>query len=160
MRLGFNFDLPDHDLLVGDTYLSGPDGRSLRGTQNRAKRRLFPIVLALEFLTQIDEWQLDRFEKDGRPLPPLYTTGVFYKAQPRGVEEWLDVVTLYRNGHGDCKSLASARVAELRHQGIPAAPAITFRRNGSFTLVHCLVLWPNGYVEDPSKILGMEGEFQ
>lgn len=156
VRLCFNIDLPSRDLAVGR---ANPFERSLLGFEGREKRRLFPIVISLEMLTQIDEWQIERFENGGKPLPLLYDTGVFYKSQPPGVEEWMDVVSLYRDGHGDCKSLASARCAELRHMGIAATPAITFKRRGNMTLVHCLVLWPDGYVEDPSRILGMKGEF-
>jgi len=162
MRLCFNIDLPDRDLTVGRNQFalaSGPDGRSMQGFAKREDRRLFPIVLSLEFLIQIDQWQRRRAELQGRPLPLLYETEVYYESQPPGVEEWLDVVTLYRDGKGDCKSLASARCAELRCMGIAATPAITFKRRGNMTLVHCLVLWPDGYVEDPSRILGMQGEF-
>lgn len=161
IRLCFNIDLPDSDLRVGDFNMSQ---RSLVGTEDRELKRFFPLILSLKCLTQIDEWQLARFALAGNPLAPLYESGVRYQMEPPGEEEWLDIPSLYKQGWGDCEDLACARVAELRYQGIAAVPCIKSRQvakssGDALTLVHVMVLWPDGTVEDPSKILGMGGEY-
>lgn len=160
MRLCFNVELPDKDLRVG---IADMEQRSLRGYSGRQFKRFFPLILCLESLTRIDEWQLERHIKEGKPLPPLYQSGVYYQEEPPGEEEWLDIPTLYRQGFGDCEDLACARVAELRVAGVPAVPVIKHKRfntaKGVTTVVHVMVLWPDGTVEDPSLILGMKGEY-
>jgi hypothetical protein len=151
--------------------------RSIVGAQDRQYRRLYPIVLCLETLCKINEWQLSRKSfPDGAfdstrlavQYPPLYSSGVYYEEEPPGEEEWLDIPSLYKQGFGDCEDLACARVGELRHRGIAAVPVIkskTFKItdvNGSpttLTLVHVMTLWPDGAIEDPSRRLGMQGEY-
>lgn len=161
MRLCFNIVLPDTDLRVGE----GLDtmGRSLKGYSNRQLKRFYPVVLCLETLTKINVWHLRRFAAEGKTVAPLYESGVFYQSEPPGEEEWLDIPSLYKQGFGDCEDLACARVAELQVSGIPAVPAIRHKRvstpRGPVTLIHVLVLWPDGHVEDPSKMLGMRGEY-
>lgn len=134
------------------------------GTEDRENKRFFPLILCLESLCRVNEWQLERFAKEGKTVAPLYESGVYYQAEPPGEEEWLDIPSLYLQGYGDCEDLACARVAELRYHGVPAVPAIRHKQmtsaKGPLTLVHVLCLWPDGYVEDPSKILGMQGEYQ
>lgn len=160
MRLCFNIDLPDKDLRVGVADLSG---RSLVGYEGREFKRFFPLIMCLETLVRINEWQLNRLAMEGKFLPPLYQSGVFYQAEPLGEEEWLDIPTLYKQGFGDCEDLAAARCAELRCMGIPAVCAIRHKTikhpSGPITMVHVLVLHPNGSIEDPSKALGMKGEY-
>lgn len=172
MRLCFNIDMPDTDLcvssLAGDTRDTLQ--RSDKGYSGRQYKRFMPLIKCLETLVNINLWQLARFSKEGRPLPPLYDSGigykarnVFYQLEPSGQEEWLDIPTLYKQGYGDCEDLACARAGELRFTGIGAVPAIRHKKiptsNGVLTLVHVLVLWPDGTVEDPSKLLGMKGEY-
>lgn len=180
MRLCFNIDLPDTDLRVGTwgpmrdaelrRYLVDQGGpldmsqRSLLGAEGRQYRRFFPVIQCLETLTQIDEWQLARFELAGFPLPPLYLSGVRYQEEPPGEEEWLDTPTLYRLKRGDCEDVGCARAAELRFlHHIPAVPCIKFREystpKGRLTLIHVLTLHPDGTIEDPSALLGMKGEY-
>lgn len=160
IRLCFNIDLPDADLRVGHVNMSE---RSLVGTEDRELKRFFPLILSLKCLTQINEWQLARFALQGTPLAPLYESGVRYQAEPLGEEEWLDIPSLYKQGWGDCEDIACARTAELRFQGIAAVPCLKSKPvpkpGGTITLVHIMVLWPDGTVEDPSKILGMGGEY-
>lgn len=161
MRFCFNVQLPDQDLVVGQVDWQS---RSMRGHHDRQYTRFYPLMLALEALTKINVWQLSRLERNGVQLPPLYESGVFYQAEPPGGEGWLDIPHLYQQGHGDCEDLACARSAELRKQGIAAVPAIRSKRvpvsgRGYITLVHVLVLLPNGEEEDPSKRLGMQGEY-
>ncbi len=163
MRLCFNIDLPDRDLRVGS-----PGGvemrRSAVGMEDRELKRFFPLILSLKCLTQVNEWQLARFALNGNPLPKLYESGVYYQEEPPGEEEWLDIPSLYKQGWGDCEDVACARAAELRYDGIAAVPCIKHRqmiKNGrQITMVHVMVLLPDGTIEDPSKILGMGGEYQ
>ena len=158
LRLCFNIDLPEHHLqrIGGGVLLSE---RSLRGYKNREYNRFYPVILCLETLCQINEWH-----RSQEHFPPLYKSGVFYEEEPPGEEEWLDTPTLRKTGKGDCEDIACDRVAELRyHCGIPAVPCIKFKDfnvNGKvITLVHVMVLRPDGTLEDPSKVLGMGGNF-
>lgn len=146
--------------------------RSLVGATDRQYRRLYPIVICLETLTKINEWHLGRkslpsysSERLAMRMPPLYASGVHYEEEPPGEEEWLDIPTLYRQGWGDCEDLACARAAELRHyKGIAAVPCIKTKQfpipgsDRPMTLVHVMVLLPNGEIEDPSLRLGMRGD--
>ena len=160
MRLCFNIDLPKGDLQrVGVVDLYGRlQGSSRRGYENRDLSRFFPVLLCLETLCQINEWHLRR-----ERFAPLYRSGVYYKEEPPGEEEWLDIPTLYKQGFGDCEDIGCARVAELRKVGVPAVPCICWKEHNIggkvITLVHVLVLWPDDSLEDPSKILGMKGSY-
>jgi len=161
MRLCFNIDLPEGNLQrVGMVDAQGRlRGSSVRGYADRDLSRFFPVMLCLETLCQINSWHLRR-----KNFAPLYRSGVFYKEEPPGEEEWLDIPSLYRQGFGDCEDIACARVAELRRSGIPAMPCISWkeiatRKGKRMTLVHVLVLLPDDSIEDPSKVLGMKGSF-
>lgn len=105
-------------------------------------------------------------------VPALYESGVTYGR----TEIWEPVAALYlpnkmqdANGMwqpqgamggrriGDCKSLATARVAELRLAGKKANPTFRFaKKRHSFgaLLFHILVQTDDGW-EDPSAKLGM-----
>lgn len=98
--------------------------------------------------------------------PALYDLGkrglVRYQREPRGKEEWCDLLEVYRRGWGDCEDLAAWRCAELQFRKIPAVPNIRFRRVGKQTIYHVTVLTvaekdgKKGIVEeDPSRLLGM-----
>lgn len=160
MRLCFNIELPKGDLQrVGLVDMHGRlKGSSLRGYRDRELSRFFPLLLCLETLTQINQWHLRRDR-----YAPLYRSGVFYKEEPPGEEEWLDIPCLYQQGFGDCEDIACARTAELRHNGIAAVPCISFKDfdvgGKTVTLVHVLTLWPDDTIEDPSKVLGMKGSY-
>lgn len=101
---------------------------------------------------------LDMYLYRSRSLPPLYQSGVRYRAEHedftsnRPVEDWLAVDVLYERGCGDCEDLAAARCAELRLQGIAAYPRL--RKTGR--IWHVVVESELGW-EDPSKELGMKG---
>lgn len=75
-----------------------------------------------------------------------------------GGERFRDIGVLYARGKGDCDNVATARVAELRQNGIEAAPLLIWKRrlDGGYTY-HVLVTWPDGTREDPSLLLGMGG---
>jgi len=76
----------------------------------------------------------------------------------------------------NCDQLVAWRVGELRAAGVRAQPVIKWQHiprtvalklgypdrmipDGGLTMVHCCVRWPNGKIEDPSKILGMGGGY-
>lgn len=74
----------------------------------------------------------------------------------RGVEEFLDIPTIYRRGKGDCNELAPIRIAELWEAGVFVSPYLTKRVNSKGGLTyHAFVFYPDGSFEDPSAILGM-----
>jgi hypothetical protein len=149
-------------------------------------RHFAPIILALEAMVSINSWHirraLKRAEKgEGTPIPPLYASGVRYKEDPPGEENWKDCLAVIKDGHGDCDRLCAWRVAELRAAGIAAEPIIKWQQvprdvmislghppdmvpAEGISMVHVLVGWPgwqkdDSLVEDPSKLLGMGGSF-
>lgn len=107
--------------------------------------------------------------------PPLYKSGVRYGR----TVIWEPIPALYLPNKqrwfgrfwtpfgasggrkiGDCKSLATARIAELIVAGRKARPEFRFldRPDKSGYLdFHILLFTDNGYEEDPSRILGMKG---
>lgn len=141
-----------------------------------------PLQIALEGLTKIDEWQIRRALQQaalglGEPIPPLYASGVVYREEAPGREDWLDAQRVNEQGFADCEDLAAYRTAELRVAGqtdvepvikwqwIPREmmiaqgyPAAKLPGRGVW-MVHCCVRHPDGSIEDPSKILGMGGNF-
>ena len=140
-----------------------------------------PLQIALEGLTKVNEWHIARALKramkgQGNPISPLYVSGVRYKEDPPGHEDWRDVYGVIARGVGDCDQLTAWRVAELRVAGVAAEPVLKWQwvprdvmvssgyparllpQDGVW-LVHCLVRFPDGSTEDPSKILGMGGNF-
>jgi len=129
-----------------------------------------PIIMALQTLVSINLWQLRQ-----KNYPLLYDSGIFYRTIPPA-RQWYDIPTLLKVGYGDCKNLVAYRVAELKHYyNIDTKPCIKWKfikedRDGhplidadgdplTILLIHVMVLWPNGTIEDPSKILGMGGEY-
>lgn len=85
-------------------------------------------------------------------VPSLYNSGVRYDR----TQEWLSIPALYQLKYGDCKSLACARIAELRKSRQVANPVFRWASHPTKRLVfHILVQTEKGY-EDPSKILGMD----
>lgn len=142
-----------------------------------------PLQIALEGMTKINEWHIARSVKraakgqSGGVIPPLYASGVIYKEDPPGEENWKDCYAIMKDGHGDCDRLAAWRAAELRVAGIAAEavlkwqwipravmigtgyPARLLGNAPGVWMVHCLVRFPDGSVEDPSKILGMGGSY-
>ena len=160
-KLQFVLKLPDADLRDEDAIY----------------HRFEPLRIALEALTQINEWHLREAIRIGKPFPRLYDSGVRYEEEPPGQEDWLDIPTLYRLRKGDCEDLGCALAAERRvYDGIPASPYIKSKfipskqlllagyprrdlpREG-IHLVHDRTILPDGSIEDPSKALGMQGEY-
>jgi hypothetical protein len=91
------------------------------------------------------------------PLPPLYSGHVAYDIE--GEDELFDDAAMVSNrGSGDCEDLVAYRLAELRLQGVPCEPLVTWQRAiepGIPYRFHVRIIYPNGSVEDPSAILGM-----
>jgi hypothetical protein len=150
------------------------------------ERHFAPIILALQAMIAVNEWHirraLRRTQKGlGVPIPPLYASGVRYKEDPPGQENWKDCLAVLKDGHGDCDRLVAWRVAELRAAGIPAEPIIKWQQvpreiminmghppdmvpPQGISMVHVCVGFPGwqadpSLVEDPSKNLGMGGSF-
>lgn len=114
------------------------------------------IIFLLEALANIDLDYLRAYPK----TPSLYASGVRYERQKGEQEDWHDIPTAIATGKTDCKVLAAWRVAELRMQGIAAKPYLLRQRSddGKY-LYHVQVAWPDGRIEDPSKVLGMASPF-
>ena len=113
------------------------------------------MAICLDALTAIDRLYLGTHLR----TPLLYKAGVRYQHENLGCEDWADVPTVIGNRWGDCEDLACWRAAELQLRGIPArAVQKPPKRIGpDLWLYHIVVRWPNGRIEDPSRILGMKG---
>jgi hypothetical protein len=96
---------------------------------------------------------IGRMRSTGRSVQPLMSTPVFY----RRTEVWDAIPALYELGHGDCKSLSAAVVAEHMNDHIECLPCFrwAYRDDGSGELdYHILVQTSQGFT-DPSKDKGM-----
>lgn len=119
------------------------------------------VLYLLEALINMNRSYL----RENPNAPNLYDAGVKYVHQ-QGKEDWFDIGTALSNGGGDCKILATWRIAELRErQGLgwkSVRPFLKWKRksDGSFYLYHVLVLHaaPGKIfkLEDPSRLLGMD----
>lgn len=85
-----------------------------------------------------------------RGLPALYRSGIVYRREPRGVEVWQTAAVTAERGIGDCEDLAIYRAAELQRAGIAAWPVVVRTRTRG--QLHAVVRWPDGTIEDPSRI--------
>lgn len=90
-------------------------------------------------------------------VPALYSTGIRYKREPRGIDQWLTAEETYAHGMGDCEDLAVWLAADHIVAGDPSACVVIKPvRPG---LDHALVMTGDGKVlRDPSRILGMLGK--
>ena len=111
------------------------------------------LNILLNALTQIDMQYL----RNHPQTPIIYQSGVRYVEEPPGLEDWRDIPTCLRERQGDCEELACWRAAELNvRQGIAAFPIFGFRTLSNGNVVyHIRVQYPNGYIDDPSRVLGM-----
>lgn len=108
------------------------------------------VAVNLELLRQA--------KASGRPLPDLRLSGVRYRQEPYGREEWDNVLTLLRRGWGDCEDLAAWRAAEVQLQGGKAELAVRPSRSGIPGRYHAVVWRPDlKKFEDPSEWQGMAG---
>lgn len=124
-------------------------------TKRDIKRGELALKLYLNTLFELDV----AFLRDYPAFPALYSTGVRYKAEDPGLEEWRTCPIVRERGFGDCEDLACWRAAELKaRRGIEARPMfIKQPTRPGIRLYHIVVKLPSGRVEDPSKKLGMKG---
>lgn len=106
------------------------------------------LTAALEGLTAVNCVLMKR-----RDLPQLYRSGIRYEREQPGRERWLNADELLAKCVGDCEDLAAYRAAELRvYHGVPAIACVL--RSGPKKF-HAVVGFPDGTIEDPSRMLGM-----
>jgi hypothetical protein len=114
------------------------------------------LALLLEALTEIN---VSIFRTYGDTVPGLYESGIKYRRESIGQEDWCDVVELLRLGFGDCEDLSCYRAAELRvrHGDANARPFVKGPRKlpGGVMMYHIQVQHGDGRIEDPSLVLGM-----
>lgn len=89
------------------------------------------------------------------PLPPLYSSVVRFRPDPRaGIEErWRSPVETFEEGFGDCDQLVLYRGAELFAAGENATAQCLAQRGPIGTKMHVLVRRGDGRLEDPSILL-------
>ncbi len=105
----------------------------------------------IDFLIRVNTIYLLESKRLGRSVPPLYRSGVTYER----TTWWEPIPALYERRWGDCKSLASALVAQYRLQGIACEPTFRWVENADKTLDFHILVFLGDYFEDPSKVLGM-----
>ena len=106
--------------------------------------------LAIEACVMVNREHIRRFR-----TPALYSSGVRYRLEPDGTEDFTDLEVLLRRGWGDCAQLVAWRVAELREQGEPAQVRLTWVTHNGRRMFHVQVRRADGRIEDPSVRLGM-----
>jgi hypothetical protein len=122
------------------------------------------LLLLMEAMCAINQLHLKL-----RRYPKLYESGVVYRRED-GTENWLDMPSVIKAGWGDCEDLVFWRVAELRKDGVKAAPFAKWRRVNGVYKYHALVrrfapgrdhfgrmVKSSAWLEDPSRRLGMNG---
>jgi len=108
-----------------------------------------------EGLVLLNMWLFEHAERRGGiELPPLYTTGIVYRREPKGREWWesaADALGVVAERSGDCEDLAAFRAAELRYyEDVDARVKVIRNRRGNY---HAIVELPDGSLEDPSRVL-------
>lgn len=141
------------------------------GTEREREFSLFALREMLECMVKINVGWISSHPGEFMPLYKFAkATGLRWEPE-RGTEDWLSIPNIYqakREGKPvDCEDLAMARAAELRLGlgGHPLGPikAIADIRGRVMpdtrqVRMHAFVRYPDGTVEDPSKLLGMPGE--
>lgn len=90
--------------------------------------------------------------------PHPYQSGAWYVKEKNGLEDWRDIPRILLNRGGDCEDLACYLAAWEQFRGVHAEPVVKWRTYpAGNTVFHIVVRYPNGYIEDPSKLLGMRG---
>ena len=129
---------------------SSPSCSPARGTRPTASDPRQSLLLLMEAMCAINQLHLKL-----RRYPKLYESGVVYRRED-GTENWLDIPSVIKAGWGDCEDLVFWRVAELRKDGVKAAPFAKWRRVNGVYKYHALVrrfapgagpLRPDGEVE-------------
>jgi hypothetical protein len=135
-----------------------------KGDESDRVRSEQSLLLLMEAMCAINLLHLRQ-----RRYPKLYESGVVYRRED-GTENWLDIPRVIEAGWGDCEDLVFWRVAELRKEGVKAAPFAKWRRIDGVFKYHALVrrfspgrdhfgrmVKANAWLEDPSRRLGMNG---
>jgi len=118
--------------------------------QMRVPASIGAIECAVEGLAGLNYKLMHTATVGGGGFPRLYDSGIVYRKEPHGSEQWQNAIDLLRSFQGDCEDLASYRAAELRMDGEPAMVAIVRTRRGTY---HAVVRRVDGTIEDPSRIL-------
>ena len=100
------------------------------------------------------------FLKRNPGFPSLFETGVYYKREPVGQENWKDIPTTLEDSHGDCEDLASWLAAEYIMSNTKAnAYVYLAKETPRVKTYHVVVKYldSNGKTQyiDPSAMLGM-----
>lgn len=98
-------------------------------------------------------YALNVYILSARRHPPLYWSGIRYRREARGHEEWQSASRLVATGVGDCEDLAAYRAAELAVSGEDPDARPRVRHTIIPGQLHCVVLRGDGCIEDPSRIL-------
>jgi hypothetical protein len=102
----------------------------------------------------------------GDPIPPLYASGVVYREDPFGQENWGDVLYCLQCMYADCDRFVLWRCAEAREAGAMLRPVIKWQHltremaisvgypadevdPDGVWLVHCCCEWPASYAVAP-----------
>jgi hypothetical protein len=121
------------------------------------RSRLFGTAIKAILETQV---KLNMLYLQRHNVPPLYKSGVRYRAEPENFpcEEFALIPSILKRGWGDCDDLAPWRVAELRMQGEKAKIRIQWKasKKTGQKLFHIVVRRGDGWIEDPSRLLGMD----
>lgn len=94
----------------------------------------------------------------GKPLPRLYDSGVVYRREEPGVEDWRCIPEVLKVRIGDCEDLACWRAAELKFSGedLSARPRLLLsKKPNGISTYHVIVGRSRNKLEDPSAKLGM-----
>ena len=119
------------------------------------------LQLALATMTALNELYLQRHQG----TPRLYDSGAVYATEPNehdsvasSEERIASIPEVLRLGWGDCDDLACYLASERRvFDGIRCEPRVVLesvRPDGSH-FWHVVVVHPDGSIEDPSLVLGM-----
>lgn len=116
------------------------------------------LLWLFEGLVKCDQLYLDRHPN----TPPLYSADVRYNEEwTSGQEKWKEIPFCLKSGKGDCEDLAAWLCAEFRNQGVPAKGWLKWFHNpdSEITQYHFQVMLPDGNILDPSRELGMKGDY-
>jgi len=114
--------------------------------------RRYTAALIAEIVSALA--RVDRLWLAAHPTAPaIYRSGVEYRREPRGVEEWQDIPSILARGHGDCEDLSAWRIAELRRLGLDARPVIDAHPRADGGTTYHVRLAVDGTAEDPSLVL-------
>lgn len=125
--------------------------------QSPADRRTSEAAMdhMLEALTLANQGYI----RNNPHAPNPFTSGVRYRMEPRGLEEWRTIPYAQAAGTSDCEDLASWLTAWLRENvpGMERAQTIALppKQRGNTLIYHIVTKLPDGRIIDPSRGLGM-----